>query len=174
MRSCSWEFSPFRWARTLRSERVRDDACSLSRRWVLDAGLADMLVLLEGRAAAIFSAEGLRWPGIFVISGHRSATRQAEVNPSLPGSLHRQCPSLAADLRVGDTPASTTAVEVWGFLGTLWKALGGRWGGDFRPKPDYNHFEALTVRAPPLPPLGVAAPTIQPRRVPIALPGLLV
>ena len=157
------------------SHRVRaGDACSLSRRFILDPGLADMLVRLEGRAAAIFSAEGLRWPGIFVISGHRSAARQAEVNPTVPRSLHTQCPSLAADLRVGDTPASTTATEVWAFLGTLWKALGGRWGGDFRPKPDYNHFEALTVRAPPLPPIGVAAAPVAPRRTPIALSALLI
>jgi len=159
----------------LRSERVSgSDACSLSRRWILDPGLADMLLRLESRAAAIFSAEGLRWPGIFVISGHRSAVTQARVNPTVPQSLHTQCPSLAVDLRVGNTPASTTAQEVWGFLGTLWKALGGRWGGDFRPDPDFNHFEKLTVRAPPLPPIGVAAAPVQPRRTPIALPALLV
>jgi len=133
-----------------------------------------MLVRLEARAAAIFSAEGLRWPGIFIISGHRSAAKQAFVNPSVPSSLHTRCPSLAVDLRVGDTPASTTATEVWGFLGTLWKALGGRWGGDFRPRPDFNHFEKLTVRAPPLPPIGVAAPTVPTRRTPLALPAFLV
>jgi len=133
-----------------------------------------MLVRLESRAAAIFSAEGLRWPGVFVISGHRSTARQIEINPAVPGSLHTECPSLAADLRVGDTPASTTATEVWAFLGSIWKALGGRWGGDFRPKPDFNHFEATTVRAPPLPPIGVAAPTVIPRRTPIALPAFLV
>ena len=131
-----------------------------------------MLVVLEGRAAAIFSAEGLRWPGIFVISGHRSAARQAEINPTVPRSLHTQCPSLAADLRVGDTPASTTATEVWSFLGTLWKAIGGRWGGDFRPEPDFNHFEKLTVQAPTLPPIGVAAPAPMRPRTPLALPGL--
>jgi len=157
------------------SSKVRDDnACSLSRRWVLDPGLADMLIRLEARATEIFSAEGLRWPGVFVISGHRSPTLQAVVNPSVPGSLHTRCPSMAVDLRVGDAPASTTATEVWVFLGTLWKALGGRWGGDFRPRPDYNHFEALTVRAPPLPPIGVAAPSVPSRRTPLALPALLV
>jgi len=153
---------------------ANDDACGLSRRWVLDPGLADMLVRLDGRARAIFSAEGLRWPGIFIISGHRTSARQARVNPTVPRSLHTQCPSLAADLRVGDAPASTTATEVWAFLGTLWKALGGRWGGDFRPEPDFNHFEALTVTAPPLPPIGVPAPTLTPRRTPIALPAFLI
>ncbi len=156
------------------SSRVGDDACSISRRWVLDPGLSDMLVRLQSRAAAIFSAEGLRWPGIFIISGHRTEARQAEINPTVPQSLHRECPSLAVDLRVGDTPASTTATEIWGFLGTLWKALGGRWGGDFRPIPDFNHFEKLTVRAPPLPPLGAAAAPVVPRRTPIALSPLLV
>ena len=156
------------------SGRIERDACGLSTRWVLDPGLAVMLVSLEGRAAAIFSAEGLRWPGLFIISGHRTSGQQAEVNPTVPQSLHTQCPSLAADLRVGDVPASTTATEVWAFLGTLWKAIGGRWGGDFRPKPDFNHFEKLTVRQHPLPPLGAPAPTTIPRRTPIALPGLLV
>ena len=133
-----------------------------------------MLVSLEARAAAIFSAEGLRWPGIFIISGYRSQALQARVNPLVPKSLHTECPSLAVDLRVGDTPASTTAVEVWAFLGTLWKALGGRWGGDFRPEPDFNHFEKLTVVAPPLPPLGGLAPAPITTRIPLALPALLV
>lgn len=56
---------------------------------------------------------------------------------------------MAADLRVGDLPASLTP-SFWDFLGTIWKAMGGRWGGDFRPEPDPNHFEVLTVTAGPV------------------------
>lgn len=108
-----------------------------------------MLIALDTEAARIFSAEGLRWPGAYVISGYRSRWVQAQVNPNIPPtkSLHNRCPSMAADLRVGDQPASTTPVEVWRFLGTIWKSMGGRWGGDFGagfaggPTPDLNHFE---------------------------------
>jgi len=131
----------------MRSERVRPgQSCDLSRRWALAPNLADMLVRLDERAIAIFSAEGLRWPGVFIISGYRSPFRQSQVNPSAPDSLHTRCPSLAVDLRVGDFPASTTPT-FFDFLGTIWKAMGGRWGGDFRPRPDINHFEVLTVTA---------------------------
>ena len=128
----------------MRSARIADDPCSLSRRWILDPTLARMLVALEDRATRIFSAEGLRWPGLYIISGHRSKRRQLAVNPSAPNSRHTLCPSMAADLRVGDLPASTTP-DFWRFLGTLWKAMGGRWGGDFKPQPDPNHFEGITI-----------------------------
>ncbi len=122
------------------SERIPSDSCGLSRRWVLDPTLADMLVALDRWATEQFSAQGLRWPGIFIISGFRSRVLQAEINPLVPSSLHSRCPSLAADLRVGDTPASLTTVEIWAFLADGWRRLGGRWGGFFSP-PDYNHFD---------------------------------
>ncbi len=123
------------------SERVRDgDDCGLSRRWRIHPLLARNLGTLDRRAADVFSAEGLRWPGVFVISGYRSAARQAAINPSAPQSLHTRCPALAVDLRVGDFPASTTPLDLWAVLGTIWKTLGGRWGGDFRPI-DPNHFD---------------------------------
>lgn len=123
-----------------RSSPVADDSCSLSRQWVLDPTLADMLVRLDAWATRSFSAEGLRWPGLFVISGFRSALLQAETNPLAPASLHTRCPSLAVDLRVGDLPASLTTVETWAFLASHWFSLGGRWGGRFTP-PDNNHFD---------------------------------
>jgi len=85
------------------------------------------------------AAEGVRWPGAYIISGYRTATEQEAVNPSEPLSLHRRCPALAVDLRVGDTPASLTPFDTWGELGAIWKNLGGGWGGDFA-VPDLNHF----------------------------------
>jgi len=103
-----------------------------------------MLVALEAQATSIFSAEGIRWPGIFIISGFRSAEKQAGVNPFAPRSGHTYCPAVAADLRVGNLPASTTPIEFWRFLGSLWKAQGGRWGGDFT-EPDVNHFDILNL-----------------------------
>ena len=126
------------------SSRVGTDGCGLSRRWVLDPTLADMLVRLDADAAGRFSAEGFRWPGLFIISGFRSRLLQAEINPAAPNSLHTRCPSLAADLRVGDQPASLTPPELWAALGRRWSTLGGRWGGTFTP-PDPNHFDLIAL-----------------------------
>lgn len=55
--------------------------------------------------------------------------------------------SLAVDVRVGNQPASTTPVEFFAWLGTIWKRVtpGGRWGGDFT-EPDVNHYD-LGIRA---------------------------
>ncbi len=99
-----------------------------------------MLVRLDESARRKFSAQGFRWPGLFIISGYRSPLFQAELNPLAPSSLHTRCPSMAADLRVGDLPASLTPIEWWAFLGFEWAKLGGRWGGHFTP-PDENHFD---------------------------------
>jgi len=85
----------------------------------------------------------------------------------VPDSLHVRCPSLAADLRVGDMPASTTP-DFWRFLGPIWKAMGGRWGGDFQ-TPDPNHFAILTVGTAPIE-LGAAVPR---RGTPISAPLVL-
>jgi len=123
-----------------RYERIGVDNCGIQRRWLLDPTLADNLVRLDQWAAREFSAQGLRWPGLFIQSGFRSKIFQAEVNPLNPNSLHTRCPSLAADLRVGDVPASSTTVEIWAFLASHWGTFGGRWGGRFTP-PDYNHFD---------------------------------
>ena len=106
--------------------------------------MAGMVVQLDQWAAGQFSAQGLRWPGLFIISGFRSRILQAEVNPLAPGSLHTKCPSLAVDLRMGDLPATLTTPEMWAFLGEGWRRLGGRWGGFFSP-PDYNHFDLPTL-----------------------------
>jgi hypothetical protein len=102
------------------------------------------LVTLEAWAQCNLSPSGFRWPGIFIISGYRSPTVQAGLDSPAATSLHTYNPALAADLRVGDAPASTTPREVWAALGTAWKALvlGARWGGDFvTGGPDYNHFD---------------------------------
>lgn len=127
--------------------RVTDDYCSLSRQWRIAPSLARMVVALEARARDVFSSQGVRWPGLWIISGFRSRTRQTAVNPLAPDSRHTLCPALAVDLRVGNLPASTTPAEIWVVLGNLWKQLGGRWGGEFG---DPNHFEAITVQGGPV------------------------
>lgn len=126
------------------SKRVGDDPCELARRWILEPALASLLVRLDELATAQFATEGIRWPGLWIISGYRSPLSQARINPSAPRSLHTRCPSLAADLRVGDQPASITTQEIWAFLGSRWEQLGGRWGGRFSP-PDMNHFDLATL-----------------------------
>jgi len=128
----------------MRSSSVGSDSCSLSRRWVLNPTLADMLVRLNELAEREVSAQGFRWPGLFIISGYRSFGFQGELNPAAPNSLHTRCPSLAADLRVGDFPASVTPPALWALLGRIWGTLGGRWGGTFA-IPDLNHFDLLAL-----------------------------
>jgi len=107
-----------------------------------------MLVDLEEVAARGTFGTGFDWPGLYIISGHRTRSQQIAVNPFSRQSYHRCCPALAVDLRVGDIPASSTADSIWEELGLLWKALGGKWGGDFGAtggelveiEPDINHF----------------------------------
>lgn len=134
----------------MRSERVEDDPGGLVRRWDLDPSTACAVVALELEARCTLSPGGIRWPGLFVISGYRSrpvasalAPDQAPAAQSLHMARRDGRPaSLAVDLRVGNLPASTTPLEIWSALGSLWKRLvpGGRWGGDFDP-PDVNHFD---------------------------------
>lgn len=141
--SSPWECSQTGWGKTVRSERIAGaDSCGLQRRWAIDATLADRLITLQETAAKKFSAAGLPWDSLFIISGYRSPARQLEVNPSNPNSKHSRCPAVAVDLRVSDLPASTTPEIVWYKLGQIWIELGGRWGGVFNP-PDLNHFENL-------------------------------
>ena len=124
---------------------IGTDACSLARRWVLAPTLAKMVVELEGVAKDGFAAAGIQWPGLWIISGQRSAAHQASLNPFAPKSRHIECPSLAVDLRVGNVPASITQEEVWRILGDIWEDMGGRWGGNFR-TPDLNHFDVDYTR----------------------------
>lgn len=112
----------------------------LANRWSLDPALAADLVFLDQLARTKLAAEGLRWGGLYIISGHRPPALQAVINPAAPRSLHTRCPSLAADLRVENIPASLTPAQVWDWLGRQWENMGHRWGGRFTP-PDSNHFD---------------------------------
>jgi len=112
--------------------------------------LVQNLQSLEVWAVRTFNLDaanlGIRWSGIYVISGHRSRESQAQVNPDAPSSLHTRCPSLAVDLRVGNVPG-LGADAIWEWLGARWKWMGGRWGGDFtggQPginRAEQNHFD---------------------------------
>jgi len=83
--------------------------------------------------------QGFRnFPPLFIISGYRDPKLNAEVG-GVPNSLHTVCPSLAADLRVGQIPG-VGSDEIWAMLGGWWRLNGGRWGGTFT-KPDPNHFD---------------------------------
>jgi len=119
---------------------VGDDACSLARRWVLDLALAKALVSLNRWASDRFASAGIRWAGLWVVSGFRTRAHQAQLNPDAPDSLHTRCPSLAVDLRMGASPPLGDLTPIWQLLGARWKLLGGRWGGDFS-QADNNHFD---------------------------------
>lgn len=122
------------------SQRVGVDFCRLAQDWKLDLGLASALIRLDTWAGDESARAGLVWPGLWIISGNRSPASQFDLNPESPGSLHTRCPSLAADLRIGNVPASISTEVQWTWLGARWKWIGGRWGGDFDP-PDLNHFD---------------------------------
>lgn len=120
------------------------------RRWGLDPDTARAVGDLELWARCNLAPCGVRWPGLYVISGYRSRPVESSLSPdSSPAtrSLHMarrdgRPASLAVDLRVGNQPASVTPREIWGALATGWKlvAPGGRWGGEFT-DPDVNHFD---------------------------------
>lgn len=120
-------------------ERITDDACGLSERWLLDPALAGMLVQMEGLAVDRFTTTWFRWPGIWIISGARTPEHQTILNPTVPRSCHVQCPSMAADLQVGAVE-ELQSDEVFAILGGMWMLMGGRWGGSFS-DPDPNHFD---------------------------------
>jgi len=115
---------------------------------MVDAHLVSLLQDLDRWAEEQFAPSGIRWPGLFIISGYRSPSLQAQVNPNAPNSLHSRCPSLAADLRVGNV-VGLGSDSVWELLGGRWKLMGGRWGGDFSPgldifgvnRAEQNHFD---------------------------------
>lgn len=127
----------------MRVERISSDPCGLARRWLLDPQLATDLVRLDRWASERISTARVGWPGLFIISGHRTTPLVPALSPDAPAatqSLHLLCPSLAADLRVGNAPASFTPLELWTALGLQWERQGGRWGGRFEPS-DPNHFD---------------------------------
>ena len=132
-----------------RSNVIGTDPCVLQRRFTISPALAQMLVVLSERVGARVSSQGIRWPGLTIISGHRPQGLQDRLNPSASNSFHTRCPALAVDLRFGDAPATTTPRLIWEMIGEQWMQLGGRWGGTFEPQPgsiwfperDLNHFD---------------------------------
>lgn len=128
-----------------RSERVSTtDSTSLSRRWLLEPALACAVMGVEDLAERSAAISGIPWPGLFILSGHRTANQQAEVNPFSEASHHRCCPSLAVDLRVGDIPVSITPRPVWEEVANFFSVFEVRWGGDFSDpelaSAELNHF----------------------------------
>jgi len=123
---------------------IGDDACTLSRRWILDPSFAEDLVRLNRFSESGFGAEELRGLSLWIISGYRSAGVQAALNPDAPDSLHRRCPALAADLRLGGSELGFGTDEIWAILGGWWRLnTGGRWGGQFQDQTRFelNHFD---------------------------------
>jgi len=119
--------------------RVGHDSCKLANSWGLSISLAGMLVRLEEFAEREFNIiPGFTWPGIYIFSGNRSVAHNADVG-GVEDSFHIRCPSLAADIRVGNV-AGLSSAEVLAILGGKWRMMGGRWGGTFS-DPSPNHFD---------------------------------
>jgi len=116
-------------------ERIRP-GCGPPNRWKLDAALWSMLLRLDVLAQERFEEEFIPYPGLWIVSGHRSRDRNEQVGGA-PDSRHLDCPSTAVDLRFGSV-AGVSAPAIWAWFGANWKWLGGRWGGDFG---DDNHFD---------------------------------
>lgn len=127
-------------------EKIADDRCGMARRWVLHPLLASALVDLERLAQKRFATSGIRWPGLWIISGNRTAEAQAVLNPDVSDSLHVRCPALAVDLRVGSIPEAGRDALL-DFAGATWLDLGRetgldyRWGGTFSDFPNRAHFD---------------------------------
>lgn len=128
----------------MKSTPVGRDSCALAFEWGISERLALELIRLDTWAETTLSGTWgpvrSGWPGLFIISGYREPSFQQRLNPTAPQSLHTRCPALAADLRIGNRPASMTPLEMWALLGGRWKLWGFRWGGDFDPI-DPNHFD---------------------------------
>jgi len=68
------------------------------------------------------------------------AARLAKLHKGTPRSLH--CDRLAIDLNLFKNGRYLTSSEAYRPLGDFWKTLHPlcRWGGDFKPRADGNHF----------------------------------
>jgi len=124
-----------------------NDSLCLQRQWNISADLADKLIRAEDLAAQSFSSEGLCWPGVWIISGHRTREEQAEINPDFPNSLHRRDPSVAVDILLGNLPGPENDPLLAHFA-IFWKALFGRWGFDAYGPAEQNHFDLGTSLDP--------------------------
>ncbi len=56
----------------------------------------------------------------------------------ITNSLHTK--KLAVDLNLFINGVYQTSTKAHAPLGAFWKSIGGTWGGDFKPKPDGNHY----------------------------------
>ena len=125
---------------SLLPEAIGTQCASLANRWRLSARLALDIITLNQWMAREKAEAAQPWGGLWIISGYRSPSLQLVVNPQAPNSLHTLCPAQAADLRLGNEPASLTAFAEWNEVGLRWEFMGHRWGGRFSP-PDLNHFD---------------------------------
>jgi len=110
--------------------------CGIPSQWKLDPTLWRKLFSLDEWASTEFKKEEIPYPGLWIISGYRTAEENRLVGGA-PDSRHMDCPSTAADLRFGSV-AGVSARGIWMWFGARWKWLGGRWGGEFG---DDNHFD---------------------------------
>lgn len=66
------------------------------------------------------------------------AALNARKGSGISNSLHTQ--RLAVDFNLFINGEYQTSTEAYRPLGEYWKSIGGSWGGDFKTRPDGNHF----------------------------------
>jgi uncharacterized protein YcbK (DUF882 family) len=100
-----------------------------------------------GREAARWLVAYARAYGIPVVvtSARRTAAEQAALTPAR--GLYKASPNAsrhvsgrAFDLGISGYQWDEIDPAYWRWLGSVWKSLGGRWGGDFQ-RPDPIHFD---------------------------------
>lgn len=99
----------------------------------------------SGQAAARWFVAFLRSQGFAVVvtSGYRTAAEQAALKPAAglyKATKSRHTEGRAFDIGISGYAWNQVPMEYWRWFGAVWKALGGRWGGDFS-KPDPIHFD---------------------------------
>lgn len=98
-----------------------------------------------GQPAAKWLLAFARSQGIPVVvtSGFRTAAQQAALTPAAglyKAAKSRHTEGRAFDLGISGYQWHQVPPEYFRWLGSIWKALGGRWGGDFS-RPDPIHFD---------------------------------
>lgn len=75
-----------------------------------------------------------------VMRSKAQAAENAKTGAGIANSLHLDC--LAGDVKLFIHGVWQTKSEAYKPLGTFWKSLhvDNRWGGDFKSRPDGNHF----------------------------------
>lgn len=92
--------------------------------------IAKLIIWANDHNYALTFGEAYRTP--------EQAVLNAKSGKGITNSVHTQ--RLAVDFNLFTDGLYQTSTEAYRPLGEYWKSLGGAWGGDFKSRPDGNHF----------------------------------